>query len=280
MAYSQGGLIEATDYNTFANDVNDLWGVGNGNSGYGQGSTLSTVAASSTVTAAQWATLIARVDSLRNHQSGVTSGLTQPASTDLIEYLATLNGQISTATTNRLLNNEGTSTAASANSTGAWGGTVEADRQCTFTFASANQMRYFFNAGGSITWNAVNSSFSGNTKSDNWDTIANGLATQTIDSSNFYAMTTSFVTYASATGSGADYASNILYLQARLNATPGSSTIIYLRGYFVDNSADDFDDTVSGTARIDATATQANVTAISNSWGTVTAGNNSTVTQS
>ena len=280
MAYSQGGLIEASDYNTFVSNINSIWGVGSGDSGYGQTGTLTTVALSNTITATQWATLIARLDSLRNHQSGVTSGLTQPSTGDVIEYLNILNSQISTATSNRLSNNEGIVTAATANATGTWDGTVQADRECTFTFASANQMRYFFNAGGYITFNVVNSSFSGNTKSSNWDTLADNLATQTINSGNFYSLSTSNSTRASATGSGADYASNILYLQARLNAAPGASTVLTLRALFADNSADTFDDVVTGTARLDATAHEANATAITNSWGTVTGASNVTVTQS
>ena len=102
MSYSSGGLIEATDYNGFAASVNALWGTGPGQRGYGQSTTLSTVAATNTVTATQWATLIARIDSMRQHQSGVTSGLTQPVAGDTITFLSTLNGQISTIDTKRL----------------------------------------------------------------------------------------------------------------------------------------------------------------------------------
>jgi hypothetical protein len=51
MSYSSGGLIEATDYNGFAASVNALWGTGTGQRGYGQSTTLSTVAATNTVNA-------------------------------------------------------------------------------------------------------------------------------------------------------------------------------------------------------------------------------------
>lgn len=283
MTYSLGGLIQASDYNGFRTSVNAIWGVGSGNSGYGQTNTLSSVAASSVVTAAQWSTLIARINSMRQHQSGVTSGLTSPVTGDVIAYLSTMNGQISTCNTNRLLSGGvGTTVAASSSASGAWNGTVQADRVCAFTWASANQMRYFFNTGGTVTWNAQASSFAGNTKSVNWDTIANTLGTQTISGSNFYSMTDQFVTYASLAGSGADYASNILYLQARVNAgtVPGTSTSLFLRALFVDSSSDTFNDTVSGTARLNATANQSVTTYLANTWGTVTAVNNNVVTQS
>ena len=280
MSYSQGGTIEATDYNGFAASVNAVWGSGTGDSGYGQTSTLSNVAATNTVTATQWATLIARLDSMRNHQAGTSSGLTQPTAGDLISYISSLNTNISTVTTSRRNNNVGVGSLSTANASGTTNWTSNAVRECTFTFASANQMRYFFNAGGTITFNAISSSFSGNTKSDNWDTIANA-ASATITNSTFWTnLSTSNYTVTSNTGSGADYGSNVLYLQARLNAAAGSSTVITLRGYFVDGAADGFDDTVSGTARIDASANGSNVTYLANVWGTPTGANNVTVTQS
>ena len=279
MAYSSGGLIEATDYNGFAASVNALWGTGSGDRGYGQSTTLSTVAASNTVTATQWATLIARIDSMRQHQSGVTSGLTQPTTGDTITFLSSLNTQVSTIDTNRLSNNVGVTQLATAFATGSTSWTSNAVRECTFTFASAAAMRYFFNAGGTITFNAISSSFSGNTKSTNWDSVANSASATVTNSIFWNNLSTSNYTVGSWTGSGADYGSNVLYLQARLNNTPGSSTVITLRGYFVDGSADTFDDTVTGTARIDAAANGATATYLSNTWGTPTAANNVTVTQ-
>ncbi len=280
MAYSSSGLIEATDYNGFAASVNAIWGSGTGSSGYGQTTTLSTVSASSTVTATQWATLIARIESMRQHQSGTASGLTQPTTGDTITFLSDLSTQIGNITTNKDDNNVGVTQLATANASGTTGWTSNAVRECKFTFSSANAMRYFFNAGGTITCNTISSSFSGNTKSDNWDTIANAT-TATITNSIFWDnLSTSNYTVDTNTGSGADYGSNVLYLQARLDAAPGSSTEIIIRAYFVDGAADGFDDTVSGTTRVDAAANGPTVTYISNVWGTPTATDNLTVTQS
>jgi hypothetical protein len=280
MSYSQGGLIEATDYNGFVASVNANWGVGSGDRGYGQTNTLSTVAATNTVTATQWATLIARIDSMRQHQSGVTSGLTQPTVGDTIAFLSTLSGQISTIDTNRLSRNVGVTQLVTANASGTWNGTVQAVRECRFTFASANAMRYFFNAGGTVTFNTFNSSFSGNTKSDNWNTIK-GNASATVTNSVFWNnLSTSNFTLGTWSGSGADYNLNVLTLQARLDAAPGSSTAITLRAFFQDGASDTFDDTVLGTARVDAAANGAATTFLTNTWGTPTAANNVTVTQS
>lgn len=280
MAYSSGGLIEATDYNGFAASVNAVWGSGSSDRGYGQSTTLSTVAATNTVTATQWATLIARIDSMRQHQSGTTSGLTQPSTGDTIAFVTNTNTQIGVIDTNRLSNNVGVTQLATANASGSTGWTSNAVRECKFTFSSANAMRYFFNAGGTITCNTISSSFSGNTKSNNWDTIANGVSSTVTNSIFWNNLSTSNYTLTSGTGSGADYGSNVLYLQARLNAAPGSSTEIIIRAYFVDGAADGFDDTVTGTARVDAAANGATTTYLTNTWGTPTATNNLTVTQS
>jgi len=283
MTYSVGGRIQTTDYNGFVASVNALWGVGSGNSGYGQTNPLSTVAARNVVTAAQWSTLIARINSMRQHQSGVTSGLTSPVAGDVITYLSTMSGQISTCTTNKLLSDGvGETTAAAASAYGNWYGESFADRICTMTFASANQMRYFFNSGGRVEWNAANSFFQYDSERNiRWERMAADLATQTITGSNFYNMTTSYVSYATATGYSDNYGTNTLFLQARLNAAPGSSTILYLRAYFADDAANLYlYDAAYGTPAVQATAYQpATPLYLAKTWGTITGGNNNTVTQ-
>ena len=98
MAYSSGGLIQATDYNGFASSVNTLWGTGSGNYGYGQSSTVPTVnATTDTVTATQWATMIARMQSMQQHQANNTTGVPgQPTAGSIITYLSTVSTCIST----------------------------------------------------------------------------------------------------------------------------------------------------------------------------------------
>jgi hypothetical protein len=141
-------------------------------------------------------------------------------------------------------------------------------------------MRYFFNAGGTVTFNTASSSFSGNTKSNNWNTIKGNISATVTNSVFWDNLSTSNFTLATIAGSGADYNLNTITLQARLNAAPGSSTVIVLRAFFQDGAADTFDDTVSGTARVDAAANGAATTFLTNTWGTPTATNNVTVTQS
>ena len=297
MTYASGGLIEATDYNGFVASVNAIWGTGSSDSGYGQTTTLSTVtAASSTVTATQWSDLIARINSLRNHQTagGLGSGITQPSTGNTITYLSSLSTQISTATSNKLLNAGdgnaaagGSGTTAVSNATG-W--TTTRSLEISYTFLSANQMRYFFNTGGFFDYNATSSVLAGNTKSADWDTLTNAFGTTRIraqssskeggsgslninnTNAGFYDLTTSntaVMRQYSPTATGG-YTSNYITSYARLNAAPGSSTVIYLLIVFQDDAADTLDDTVSGTATLNTAGYASGVTYIANTWGTFT----------
>ena len=36
MTYSTGGVVQASDYNTFQTNLNNVWSTGSGNSGWGQ----------------------------------------------------------------------------------------------------------------------------------------------------------------------------------------------------------------------------------------------------
>jgi hypothetical protein len=298
MVYAQGGLIEATDYNGFVASVNALWGVGSSDSGYGQTTTLSSVSAAGTVTATQWSDLIARINSIRQHADATTSGLTVPSAGDTITYLSTMSSQISTATTNRL-NNTGDGNAVDSlggvkTLSNATGFTTTRTQEFSITFSSYNQMRYFFNTGGYVTITAANSSFSGNTKSTDWQSLAVAFGTTVIYSqtsaksggsgtlntnntnAGFYDLTatdTLVMRQYSPTATGG-YNTSYISSFARLNVAHASSpTVIYLKIVFQDDAADTFDDTVSGTARTDCTARASGTTYIANVWGSQTAAN-------
>ena len=160
MSYSQGGKIDAADYNTFLNGTNQLntvWSTGTGDSGYGQ-TALSAVSQGGVVTATQWASLINTLNSIRTHQSGSGSGISAVTAGAKIDYLSTLSTQVNSAYTNRLafattgatttggaLSTAWTSVSTSSTVTGTWGA------RCAF--ASGDAARYFFNAGGRLKFN-------------------------------------------------------------------------------------------------------------------------------
>jgi hypothetical protein len=181
MTYSVGGLIEATDYNGFvntgANNINAVWGVGSGDSGWGQ-TAISTVSAGGTVTATQWATLVANLATAGQQTNSTLTSRTQPSAGNTIAILANVATDINTITNNR------GNAAASGTTIGTFSGTTSkttatgsgtAAWTITFThaitFANANSARYFFNAGGLVK--VMYGKSGGSTDNDpEWNTFA------------------------------------------------------------------------------------------------------------
>lgn len=254
MAYSSGGLIEATDYNNFigtspsstANRINTIWAVGNGNAGYGQ-TALSAVSAAGLVTATQWATAVNTLNSIKTHQDGSGTGIGAPTAGSLISYLATFSSSISTAYTNRLTTaTNGTDITGTAPAATTWNNSAPTTQQITrtATFASADAARYFFNAGGKLvlTFSCVNTL--GNAKGADWLSLLNtkvasmivGSTTNsrtgtggTVSASNtalgYWGCTTSnqsIITLTSASAT-ADYSSNSIAVGIKTNGVQGAN---------------------------------------------------------
>jgi hypothetical protein len=184
MTYSVGGLIEATDYNGFASttasgNVNAIWGTGAGSYGYGQSTTLSTVSAGGTVTATQWADLVNRIASIGNHTGVTITSRTAPVTGDTITILNAVATDLSNLYTNRA--NAASSGSTISPSTGTWWQASNTPNSAwtittthTITFASANQARYFFNAGGLIKWDVAKTS-TGTEADTEWNDLAQTL---------------------------------------------------------------------------------------------------------
>jgi hypothetical protein len=104
MTYSAGGLIQATDYNTFAGNttagLNRVWSTGSGDAGWGQ-TDIATVAASGTVTATNWATLVNNLATTGTQTGTTLTSRTAPVTGNLIAILANVSTDITSVTTNR-----------------------------------------------------------------------------------------------------------------------------------------------------------------------------------
>jgi|694.fasta_scaffold27915_8 hypothetical protein len=238
MTYTSGGLIQATDYNGFVSttanaNINDVWGTGSGDKGWGQ-SALATVSATNTVTATQWASLVNTLASMGSQTGTGITARSAPTAGTVIGILAALNTDLTNVTTNR--NNAvangtqytswtGTNSVTAGKSAGAWTMTFTN----TVTFASANAARYFFNAGGRIKLD-VSKTATGATGDPEWNDLANtlcgdiyfttGTSTQTIISPQTYTGTTKI---------GGTGTPNILTTTTGFyDLTPGAAaTIIY-----------------------------------------------------
>lgn len=184
MTYSSGGLIQATDYNGFVStnsgaNVNNVWGVGSGNSGWGQSTTgTATVAAGGTVTAAQWASLVNTLTSMGSQTGTTITSRTAPVAGNTISVLANVNTDLTSVTTNRgnavgsgtaygTFSGATAKTTATGSGTAAW--TITFTH--TVTFPSADQARYFFNAGGIVKLQYGKSS-TGTDHDPDWNTLA------------------------------------------------------------------------------------------------------------
>jgi len=160
MTYTQGSLIEAADYNGFANasanNINAVWSTGSGDKGWGQ-TALSTVSIGGTVTATSWAALVGNLASAGRQTESTLTSRTQPVTGNVIAILANVATDINTITLNRgnavasgteygVFTGTTSKTSGTGSGQSAW--TITFTH--TVTFASADALRYFFNAGGIV----------------------------------------------------------------------------------------------------------------------------------
>jgi hypothetical protein len=228
MSYTAGGLIVATDYkgfvNTGANNINTFWSTGTGDSGWGQTS-ISTVSPGGTVTATQWATLVANLATSGSQTSSTLTSRTQPVAGNIITVLANVSTDINTVTNNRgnaaasgteFGTFSGTTSKTTATGSGTTGWTITFTH--TVTFADANSARYFFNAGGIVRLQYGKSS-TGTDHDPDWNTLAGQCG-----SINF----TGRVNSTSQTIAGQAYTGT-----TRLNGTGGTqTTLATTTGYY------------------------------------------------
>ena len=147
MTYSAGNTILDDDYNGFKDSVNGTLGVGATTQGYGQ-STVAAVSAGATITATQWASLLNPISSMASHQGTSITTITNPSAGGTISAFTALSTNITNVTGDNRFNAaaSGSDSSVSSVTTATW--TASATLVKTFTFPSANQLRYFFNAGG------------------------------------------------------------------------------------------------------------------------------------
>jgi hypothetical protein len=306
MTYSSGGLIQATDFNAFAGTsqtgsgatINQIWGIGTGNCGYGQ-TPIGTVSAGGTVSATDWAALINTLNSIRTHQSGSGSGIGAPTAGSTVTYLSTLSGAISTAYSNRTIagsygttpgSTKGLSIVAAAGVAGS--GSVT----WTATWASVDQARYFWNAGGFLyviygTFTNSGSASRGNSINTLCQTnfltknIYNGslsarqgtggtVVTDTT-TGGYYGLPTSATRYLTI-NSTSYYSGDYCYMNLNTNGTAGSYgangnvVTITFGAYSSTTGSGQPADNINITQNMTMYVVYPETTNLSNSWGTVT----------
>ena len=257
MAYAAGNTILDDEYNTFVNSSSSPYGynhfAGTGSGAYGLGqSTISTVAAGNTITAAQWNSLFTGMDNIANHvnisltsTAAVATGNTIAIKSALTTDLANLAAQVAagspsaTALTN--------SSSKNVDPSSSW--TTTQTVTTTWTAASAAALRYFFNAGGKIVIDWSRTTGEAHAKNNEWTDIVgragpitikandldgSGGASQTINNDfGFHDLTGSYQTLVTTVGNTSPYTANTLVLSAY---TSGAN--LYIRTVYTDGAAD------------------------------------------
>jgi len=257
MAYSSGGLIAASDYNGFvgsspsavSNTINTVWATGSGAWGYGQ-TALSQVSSSGLVTATQWASAINTLNSIQTHQTGSGTGLTAPTTGSLATYLGSFSSSINSAYGNALVFASQGTTVTNANIAASdvaanTASPVSYTVTRTATFASADQARYFFNAGGQLNYTIAGvTNNDGTSRSGDLVTLlatnlkgitafrantnggrtgSGGTVNTNTTNIGYYGLTTSNVTIQQITSTTSGYTSDYANVQVKTNGVQGTN---------------------------------------------------------
>ena len=290
MAYSSGGIIEASDYNTRATSVNNLWGTGSGNTGYGQAGTALNTSITGTVAASDWATMIARMSTMQQHQFNNTTGIpTQPTSGSIITYLAAIDTAITSLQNNRFATYAYSAITAYASTSNSTTWHTSSVKTWTIAFASDNNARYFFNAGGTIqfvsngntitptTWNSfVNTGYAYSGIFAGGFTHYGTVGTYTRGTYNsgqgFYNLTstpTSFLTMTETGTGNANYNANSIDLKFSYNGAGVITATLTLTD--ADTNAFGYTNTGATAGYIQTYSPE--TTYLTNTWGTPTVTN-------
>ena len=227
MAAGVGSKVEYLDYNQIQTIINNVFGIGSGNSGYGQTVTSSQVAQHSIVSVTQWNSLRNDLLKARQHQSGVDeSGNLGLPTLDIRLSDADRAAYLSMAT---LINDNRNITPPSgessfvtlitSNRSSGWTSTV--NQTLTIEFGSADNLRWFFNSGGNfqLSSSLTNYQTSGDSAlvNSSWETLLRTMGI--IKLSNFSTTNTGSGTPATNIGYANLTTSNQLIFSKLVEAT-------------------------------------------------------------
>lgn len=270
MSYQAGDTILDDEYNVFVNNSSSPFGynhfAGTGSGEYGLGQThISPVAAGDTITASHWNSLFTGIDNIANHtndtmtsrsavSAGDTIAIKAAVATDLATLAASVAGGCTSATA---LTTSSAKQQSSSSST--WYGSHTVEH--SVTFANANTMRHFFNAGGKIRMSKTRTGNGGTggsatSKDSNWTNLYSALGNIDIAahstsrsgsgetlttnglSNGFHDLGTSYTTLIKLTEATSPYTSNNIEVQAKLDAAVGSAVTITVKSIATDGAAD------------------------------------------
>jgi len=290
MGYVVGEKILDDEYNTFVNSSSSPYGynhfAGTGALNYGLGQTaIATNVAGDTITAAEWNSLFTGMDNIANHTNDTltstaarSAGDTIAIKSALVADLASLAAEVAGGSTSATAISE-SAELESAAASGRWNTSHVVEH--SITFANNNQLRWFFNAGGTMrlkmtrTGNGGSSATSkdssvdemitaiGNfdlksqtsTRSGSGETVTtNGL------SNGLYDLGTGYTVLLKLTQSSGTYTSMYVQISAKLDAAVASAVTVTMKWETFDPDTGDGTFTDGNTSGVDQYANYIGVT--------------------
>ena len=194
---AQNAIIYASDYNSIQNTVASILGTGSSTLGYGQTPTSAQVTSGTlisdqpTPTAYQWAALYADMVKIANHQgTSITSFTTTYAAnvapgkliqaSDVNLFSATAATLQTNALNYNVADMTTTNSILTSQRTTAWGsGNGVVQHIFNIAFGSYDNIRFFFNSGGAITFGATLTGYTVKTQTTNWYNLLTNMGTIT-----------------------------------------------------------------------------------------------------
>ena len=247
MGYEAGDTITAAQYNVFVNNSSAPFGynhfAGTGEDQYGLGQThIATVAGgndnATTITASQFNTLLTGIDTIANHTNDTMTARASVAAGCTSATALTTSSALQTVTTS----SEGWDTSAT--------------QEVSITFASADTMRHFFNAGGKVRITQGTSQTSTSPKDQSYIDMGTAIGNLDIGSqattrsgsgetlttnglaNGFHDLGTGYTSLIKLTSDNSNYTSNTVEISAKLNAAVGSATVMTVKVVATDGAND------------------------------------------
>lgn len=281
MGYVAGEKILDDEYNTFVNSSSDPYGynhfAGTGALNYGLGQTaITTNVAGDTITAAEWNSLFTGMDNIANHTNDTltstaarSTGDTIAIKSALVADLASLAAEVAGGSTSATAISAGSELQSSTSST-RWAGSHIVEH--SITFSNNNDLRWFFNAGGTMRMTFTRNSNGGgsatskdssvdelitaignfdlkavvSTRSGSGETVTtNGLANGIFD------LGTGYTVLLKLTQSSGTYTTMYIDIQAKLNAAAGSAVTVTMKYSLVDADTGDSEFTSGNLSSVD-----------------------------
>ena len=243
--------LHVADFNSFADDINDIVGIGASDSGYGQ-SHLVVAKAQEIVTTSLWDELLTSMLYAGRHQGTTlnsptsTSHASWPSSHQLDSILPTITTDIAnivgnklnsdvaymTATPNQISSSKAYVDPAGSPGTPIWTSANQVYYEAKVAFTDEDNRRHFFNSGGELRFDATLTGVdAAHAQSVDWQTMLSAIATIKLSHSStessasvgtpgygFNMLTNTYQLVYTKGGTG-DYAGNQINIYAKLSGT-------------------------------------------------------------